>query len=581
MRKIINGGLGMNNLKVRSKLMVFSITALLLIAMMSGVGYYYLAKANKDITTLYKDNLLTIQYLNDNRNQARGIEADTYYILLHTESKDKQSEKLKDIEARVKTFETNWEKYKQIKLDQYEKDRVPVVESNRDKFIKGRDAAIKLAMDGKSQEALTELNSVEKYEEEFQKGLKEIAEYNVKLAYDLSLQNDKDFNLSRNIILIMFLVALGTGIALTSIISRAISKPLGLAVNHLKLIATGDFTMDVPEEFKERKDEMGDIGRAVDSMQSSLKFLIANVSQESNSIKLVVHSVSENVRTLNNNIEEVSATTEELSAGMEETAASTEEMNATADEIERAVQSIAKKAQVGAIEAQEINRRARDTKSNVIKSQDKALQIFSKTKEKLEIAMENSKVVEQINVLSEAIMQISSQTNLLALNAAIEAARAGEAGRGFAVVADEIRKLAEQSKNTVIEIQSITEKVTGSVNDLSFSSNELLKFVSEDVHNDYNTMLNVAGEYSSDAEFVNNLVLEFSSTSEEILASLQEVIRTIEQVSQASNEGAEGTTNIAQKVSDITERSNEIIREVEKSTESVDKLEKEISKFKV
>ncbi|MEG0440668.1 MAG: methyl-accepting chemotaxis protein, partial [Solibacillus sp.] len=78
----------------------------------------------------------------------------------------------------------------------------------------------------------------------------------------------------------------------------------------------------------------------------------------------------------------------------------------------------------------------------------------------LEEAMENSKVVTQINVLSESIMQISSQTNLLALNAAIEAARAGEAGRGFAVVADEIRKLAEESKNTVIEIQGITEKVT-------------------------------------------------------------------------------------------------------------------------
>ncbi|MBZ9623111.1 methyl-accepting chemotaxis protein [Clostridium sp. FP2] len=571
----------MNNLKVRSKLIVFSIAAVLLITMMSGVGYFYLAKANQNMTTMYKENLLSIQYLNDNRNQSRAIEGDTYYILLNTKDKDKQSKRLADIEVRKKVLETNWANYKQTNNDQYEKDKISIVESNQEKFIKGRDAAIRLAMYGKPEEAMAELSSVENYGGEFQKGLKEIAEYNVKLASDLDVQNHKEFDASKKVTLAIFLLSLCIGAGLTFILRKAIANPLMLAVNHLRLIATGDFTREVPEETKKRKDEMGDIAKAIDSMQSSLKLLINNVSQESNRINIVVHNVSENVRILNMNIEEVSATTEELSAGMEETAASTQEMNATADEIERAVQSIAKKAQEGAIEAQEINKRAMNTKNNVTESKDKALQVFSKTKDKLEIAIENSKVVAQINVLSESIMQISDQTNLLALNAAIEAARAGEAGRGFAVVADEIRKLAEESRSTVTEIQSITEKVTGSVTDLSASSNELLKFVSEDVLNDYNTLLNVAAEYSNDANFVNNLVLEFSSTSEELLASLHDVIKTIEQISQASNEGAEGTTNIAQKVSDITERSNGIIEDVKKSTESVEGLNKEISVFKI
>ncbi|MBZ9685192.1 methyl-accepting chemotaxis protein [Clostridium estertheticum] len=571
----------MNNLKVKSKLIVFSMAALLLITMMSGVGYYYLSKEHKDMTTMYKEHLLSIQYLNDNRNQTRGIEGDTYYILLNRADKDKQNEKIKDIEVRQKTFATNWSNYKQTDNDQYEKDRILVIEANREKFIKGRDMAIKLAMSGKLGESMAELSSVENYEVAFQQSLKELAQYNIKIANDLSVQNNKDFNASQNITLAIFLLALCIGVGLTSILKKAIANPLVLSVNHLNLIASGDFTKDVPEETKKRKDEMGDIAKAINGMQNSLKLLITNVSQESNTIKSVVHSASENVKILNMNIEDVSATTEELSAGMEETAASTQEMNATADEIERAVQSISKKAQEGAIEAQEINKRAMATKNNVTESKDKALQVFSKTKDKLEIAIENSKVVAQISVLSESIMQISSQTNLLALNASIEAARAGEAGRGFAVVADEIRKLAEESRNTVTEIQSITEKVTSSVTDLSASSNELLNFVSEDVLNDYNTLLNVAGEYSNDADFVNNLVLEFSSTSEELLASIQDVIKTIEQVSQASNEGAEGTTNIAQKVSDITERSNGIIEEVKKTTESVEGLNKGISVFKI
>ncbi|MFD3450341.1 methyl-accepting chemotaxis protein [Microbacteriaceae bacterium 4G12] len=571
----------MNNLKVKSKLILFSMVALLLISMMSGVGYYYTSKANNDMTLMYKENLLSIKWLNDNRNQSRAIEADVYYIVLHTEDKNKQNEKLKDIETREKTFNTNWKQYKQIDLAEYELDRVPIIESNLEKFIKGRDKAIKLAMEGKQKEAIEELTAVENNGEQFQKSLREIANYNSNLADHINNENDKDFNTSQKVFFIIFLIALVIGYGLTFITSRSISQPLVLAVNHLKRIATGDFTTEDSKVFTKRKDEIGDIANAISVMQNSLKLLINNVSNESSAINAVVSSVSENMNNLNRNIEEVSATTEELSTGMEETSAAAQEMNASADEIGRAVNSIAKKAQDGAIEASKINQKAMNTKNNVIKSQEKALNMFSNTKDKLQIAMNNSKVVEQINVLSEGIMQISAQTNLLALNAAIEAARAGEAGRGFAIVADEIRKLAEESKNTVIEIQSIAGRVTESVNDLSSSSNELLNFVSEDVQSDYTTMLNVADEYSQDAEFVNNLVLEFSSTSEELLASLEEVIKTIEHVSLASNEGAEGTANIVEKVVDITDKSHKIIEEVNKSKESTEQLNEEIYKFKI
>ena len=203
------------------------------------------------------------------------------------------------------------------------------------------------------------------------------------------------------------------------------------------------------------------------------------------------------------------------------------------------------------------------------------------TKEELEKAIENSKIVEQINVLSESIMQITEQTNLLALNAAIEAARAGEAGKGFSVVAEEIRKLAEQSKDTVIEIQNITAKVTESVTELSSSSNKLLQFVSTDVHNDYKTMLDVADKYSDDANFVENLVTEFSSTSEELLASIQDVLKTIDEVAQAATDGAGGTTDIAQRITDITSKSNDVLELTKKSQDSSEKLKQEILRFKI
>ncbi len=266
---------------------------------------------------------------------------------------------------------------------------------------------------------------------------------------------------------------------------------------------------------------------------------------------------------------------------MQETAASAEEMSATSQDIERAVKSIAQKSQEGANQASEINKRAENTKVNVQVSQKKAKEIFTNTSEELKRAIESSKVVEQINVLSESIMEITSQTSLLALNAAIEAARAGEAGKGFSVVADEIRKLAEQSKDTVTEIQNITVKVIESVKNLSDSSNNLLTFMSTDVSNDYKTMLNVADKYSEDARFVDTLVTDFSSTSEELLASLQDVVKTIENVTQAASEGAGGTTDIACGVLEVSNKSNDVLQEALKSEESANNLKKEVSKFKI
>ncbi|EGW41689.1 methyl-accepting chemotaxis protein [Desulfosporosinus sp. OT] len=370
-------------------------------------------------------------------------------------------------------------------------------------------------------------------------------------------------------------------ISLITIATRRITTPIIKSSEYLEIVASGDFSREIDPKFLSRSDEIGSITNAINDMKNSVKQLVNSIKIESSSIEKGVHNVLDNVINLTTNLEEISATTEELAASMEETSAASEEMSATSQEIEKAVHLIAEKSQQGAVSAKKITQRADDTKLNVDAAQKKAYHIFVDTKEKLGQAIIESKVVDQINLLTESIMQITEQTNLLALNAAIEAARAGEAGRGFSVVSEEIRKLAEQSKDAVIQIQDVTTKVTRSVDNLSNSSNRLLAFVSIDVSNDYKVMLDVAEKYSEDAKFVDELVTEFSATSVQLRAAIQNISVAIDGVAQAANESAIGTSDIANRANEVNARSNDVKTQVWRTQESANKLKGDITKFKI
>lgn len=367
--------------------------------------------------------------------------------------------------------------------------------------------------------------------------------------------------------------------AVSFVISSGIIKALKTINTYIKTLATGNFTVDLPEKFIKRKDDFGILTSELEDMKVQVGGLISKVKSEASTISEVVSEVKGNVDELNAEIESVSATTEELAASMEETAASSQEISAMSHEIETGSKNIAIKAEEGSEQVINIFKRAEQVKTDTKFQRQNMRKISDEIKISLEKALEEAKVVEQIEVLSNSIMSITEQTNLLALNAAIEAARAGEAGKGFSVVADEIRSLAEQSKDAVVRIQSVTEVVTKSVSNLANDSERLLDFVSSDVKTSFDLFETVAENYSEDATYVDTLVTDFSATSEELLASIDGILKAIEEISRASQEGAEGTTDIAQRSSEMTTKSDTVIKEVEKSMQVVENLNNEINKF--
>ncbi len=380
-----------------------------------------------------------------------------------------------------------------------------------------------------------------------------------------------------NLVILLLGVILIIG-AFYLLISKIIISPITRLVHVAQNIEKGDLTGKIELQ---GRNEIGKLSDAIRHMQESLRSLIQGVVKEANEVAGFASSSTENLYELTEQIEDVSATTQQLSAGKEETAASAEEMSATAMEIEAAIEDIAKRAQNGAESAQEISRRADLLKQNALTSQTAAQNTRKEIDQRLRGAIEQSRAVEKISVLTDSILQITSQTNLLALNAAIEAARAGEAGKGFAVVADEIRKLAEDSKNAVTEIQSITRQVVSSVENLTASSGQVLEFIETTVIKDYEAQVSTSEQYHKDVEFINGIVADFSATAQELSASVQNMVKAIAEVSAANNEAAEGTQDIAGKTAKAVEKANKVTALAREANESSQTLLGMVDKFRI
>lgn len=397
--------------------------------------------------------------------------------------------------------------------------------------------------------------------------------------FKTKLNNDKNTRQHRFFIImtVLFILTLINLIYIILDVIKTVKEDTEYAI----LLANGDFSKDMKEQNMDRLDELGALGQGLNQIKTNMHQLVHQIQTEVTNLDGVVSATKENLETVVTDVGEVTDLTQQLAAGNEETAASAEQVNVMAQEIDTVARNIAERAQDGAGRVSEIHKRAEMTKTDVVEQRAHTRKMNSEIEESLTVALQNAKVVEQIGVLAETIMDISNQTNLLSLNASIEAARAGEAGKGFAVVADEIRNLAEQSSNTVGNIQEVTQKVTEAVTNLTEDSEKLLQFVSKDVAGSFDKFEEMADSYNDDAQYVNDLISDFSAVSQELLASIDGVSNAVNDVSQASTEGAQNTTDIAQNTIAIKEEMQRMSDQMQKVNQTCTELTTDVERFVV
>ncbi len=207
--------------------------------------------------------------------------------------------------------------------------------------------------------------------------------------------------------------------------------------------------------------------------------------------------------------------------------------------------------------------------------------MIENTKKKLGLAIEESKQVEQIDKLTDAILNIAEQTNLLSLNASIEAARAGAAGRGFSVVADEIRKLADTSQQTAVQIQKIAGNVNKSVGNLCDCANDVLKFMDTGLRDTYKKLVETSEQYNGDAVHMKEILDEFFKIAGMISEEINLISSAFSDLKSATADGAAGTAQVAQNAETVMGNSFILKKQDEQLEKLARRLEESINRFQV
>lgn len=405
--------------------------------------------------------------------------------------------------------------------------------------------------------------------------LSELAREEMRRASD---NVEESLQSSRSIANLILISALVVGAVLIVSFSLSMTRTLNRVSEYAQEISQGNLNLE-PIQVSSA-DELGKLGQAMNTMLENLRQLITQITTTS-------EQVAASAEQLTASSNETSKSTEQIAESMQAVAQGADQQVKSSVDSQTLVRDMSKGMQEIYENVQDVSGASVDASHNA----ESGIRVVNHTVEQMQTIQERSKTTSvlvnrlegksaEIGKIVSLITDVAEQTNLLALNAAIEAARAGEQGRGFAVVADEVRKLAEESSQSALQIRTIIAEIQ---EDIAASAEALQE---GNIAIEEGTMLvQKAGEsFSSIASAVKSVTLQVQdvyTAAKQVNANAQTVVSTSDQIAAISEDAAGYTQNIAASVEEQNASMEEITASANLLANMAEELQDAVKVFKL
>lgn len=370
------------------------------------------------------------------------------------------------------------------------------------------------------------------------------------------------------------------GMFSAGMVANSISKALSAEICCVEDLATGNLNVPLNQKHMNRKDEVGDLTRAIGKLQSDLKNIIGGISDSTNSLLDASNTLEQTSHQTFTNMDQVKQSVDTITSGAISQA---EDTKCASDNIAYMGNLIIETgSEASALTKSADNMRLSSDKTNVTVEELKAIseEVGKVVDMIVELTEQTNESANEIREAAGFISDVAGQTNLLSLNASIEAARAGENGRGFAVVASEIQKLAEQSNDASSNIDKIVNTLIANAGHVVDAMQQMQTVIGRQNQCIVSTEKSV-GEVIEEIQASIQNIRSIESKTQELEQARKEMIGMIAGLSDIAESNAANTQETGRVIAVVSERFKEVEQSAANLRGTADILEQNIRNFRM
>lgn len=560
----------MDNIKVNVKILIMVVIAVVGMAIIGIEGAVSINDGHKQMQQMYDVEIKSVELLGNAESHMRTIQVRSLQVIADptrlTELSKAQQKDISEMEAILQEYATL------AKMDS-SADGLDEMLGHWDSFKKSMPAVMTAVQQGGTQAGIDEYNRKGKDDtvklRDSLNSMINITKEKAKAANEATIESGRS---SMMVMLITTIVCVLLLLAFSYKLINSIRGALNIMVHVCDKLSSGNFI--VRTEPSQRKDELGDVHRALYDMTLKIGDLLEEVSKTTEQMAAASQQLNSSSMESANAATSVAQSVADAAAVVVQQQTAVTHGTDSVASISQSVKSISQETEEVSQEADQAAKKAEAGNLVVEKSVNQIHSVEEKVRTTARLVDELGARSQEIGAIVDTISDLAGQTNLLALNAAIEAARAGEQGRGFAVVAEEVRKLAEQSATAAQQIadligriQNDTSKAVASMDSgrqavvQGAESVEGLRQVFEEING---LVINVADKIESMSDSIQhvagqsseitNHMEQIDSGAAKVADNMQSISAATEEQSASAQEIASASDSLARQAQDVQEK---------------------------